>query len=380
VKNYKERRLNPLEVLKSKSCFLLGPRQTGKSALIHHLLAPYKVYNLLESKTYIGLQKNPALIREELGPQDKIIVIDEIQRIPELLNEVHLMIEEHDIKFLLTGSSARKLKKKGVNLLAGRARTRNLHPFTAAELGDDFELLKALQIGLIPSIYFSDEPGEDLEGYVNTYLQLEISAEAVVRNLGVFSRFLEIAALSNGQMINYTEIASDTEVSATTIREYFQILEDTLIGHKLLPFKKTIKRKPIVTPKFYFFDTGVVNQLVGRTSVSEKTKEFGDLFETYIFHELLSFCSYNKSKKLTLHYWRSTSQHEVDFILNEKIAIEVKSKVNVTKRDLKGLIALREENICRDFFLVCRVPKIKTIDNIKIIPYQSFLELLPSLI
>lgn len=369
---YIERLLNPLEILEKKSCFLLGPRQTGKSSLIKHLLKDSKIYNLLDSKTFISLQKNPSLIREQLDSDDKVIVIDEIQRIPELLNEIHLMIEDFGIRFLLTGSSARRLRKKGVNLLAGRARSRSLHPFVYKELGNEFDLAKALQIGLIPSIYFSDSPHEDLAEYIGTYLQLEISAESVVRNLGAFSRFLEVAATCNGQMLNYSEIASDSEVSAPTIREYFQILEDTLIGFRLEPFKKTKKRKPIVSPKFFFFDTGVVNQLLGRRSLAQKTKEFGDMFETYIFHELKSYCSYSNPPK-TLHYWRSTSDFEVDFILDETIAIEVKSKENVTKKDLKALKALEEEKLCERYIVVSREEKPRKVDGIEILPYQYFL-------
>ncbi len=371
---YIPRALNPLKILEKKSCFLLGPRQTGKSTLIRNSLPKAKTYNLLDSNTYISLQKNPALIRQELTKDDTIVVIDEIQRIPDLLNEVHLMIEEHQITFLLTGSSARRLKTKGVNLLAGRARSRHLHPFIQSELKEQFELQKALEVGLLPSVYFSDNPREDLRDYVNTYLEFEIAAEAVVRNLGVFSRFLEVAALSNGQMLNYSQIASDTEVTAPTIREYFQILEDTLIGQRLEPFKRTKKRKAIVTPKFYFFDTGVVHHLVGRQSLAPKTKEFGDAFETYIFHELQTYCDYNFGPNSSLHYWRSTSDFEVDFILSEKIAIEVKAKENVSDRDLKGLKALREEGLCERYVVMSldKVPRI--IDGIEILPYTKFLD------
>ena len=371
---YLKRIFNPLKILEKKSCLLLGPRQTGKSTLIRKTLPKAKIYNLLDSNTYIALQKNPALIREELRPGDKIIVIDEIQRVPNLLNEVHLMIEEHKVKFLLTGSSARSLKARGVNLLAGRARSRHLHPFVKTELKKHFQLQKALEIGLLPAIYFSDNPTEDLQEYINTYLEFEIAAEAVVRNLGVFSRFLEVAALSNGQMLNYTQIASDTEVTAPTIREYFQILEDTLIGYRLEPFKKTKKRKPIVTPKFYFFDTGVVNRLVGRKSIALKTKEFGDAFENFIFHELKTYCDYNTHLNPTLHYWRSTSDMEVDFIFSEKIAIEVKAKTQVAERDLKALKALREEKICERYIVLSLDSNPRLVDGIEIMPYELFLK------
>ena len=367
---YIERLLNIESILEKKSVFLLGARQTGKSSIIREKLGDYKAYRLLEQDTFLALQKNPERIRQALTGNEKIIIIDEIQKIPQLLDEVHLMIEEYGIKFLLTGSSVRKLKRKGVHLLGGRARSKMLHPFSARELGEQFELDRALAVGLIPSIYLSDEPYEDLLIYVGEYLQTEIANEALTRNLGAFSRFLEVAAQCHAQIINFAEISSDAQVPASTVREYFQILVDTLIAYELPAFKKTIKRKPLSTSKLYFFDIGVVHALQKRKNLESKTHEWGLAFESYIFHELKSYCDYNS--QMDLHYWRSKSQFEVDFILDERVAIEVKSKSRVVGRDLKGLRALREEDICKRFIVVCDAPEAFMLDGIEIMPWRQF--------
>ena len=202
---YIERSLDIEQVLIQKSCFLFGPRQTGKTWIIKNRLSKYKYFNLLDTKTYAQFTYSPGILKELIADSEKVVIIDEIQRLPVLLNEVQLLIDENDIHFLLTGSSARKLKRKGINLLGGRARIRNLHPFIFTELLDRFNLNRALNIGLLPSIYFSNAPFEDLESYIGTYLQEEIAAEAIVRNIPAFSRFLTISSLSNSQIINYTD-------------------------------------------------------------------------------------------------------------------------------------------------------------------------------
>jgi uncharacterized protein len=359
-------------ILTKKSTFLFGPRQTGKTELIRQQFADHKYYNLLDRGLYLRLQTDPTLIRKELTDQDKIIVIDEIQKIPELLDEVHLMIEEKKINFLLTGSSARALKSKGVNLLGGRARERHLHPFIKLELEDQFDLIKALDAGLIPSIYFSDSPYEDLESYCGQYLKEEIAGEAKVRNIGAFSRFLEVAGFCNGQMINYSQIANDAQVPVSTTREYFQILYDTFLATEVMAYNQTVKRKPITTSKFYFFDIGVARFLQKRRGLQPKSPEYGEAFEHYIFHELSAFCSYHQKKPL--RYWRSTSQFEVDFILEDRIAIEVKAKEVITARDLKGLKVLREEGLIQNFILVSNVQSNYEEDGIRILNWKTFLE------
>ncbi len=252
-------------LLAKKSHFLFGPRQTGKSFLIHQSLQGVRVYDLLDTSIYLALSQNPLQLSQELTPQDRIVVIDEIQRIPDLLNEVHRLIETRRIKFLLTGSSARKLRRGGVNLLGGRARTKHLHPLTYKELGKDFDLSQALTRGTLPSIYFSDDPRADLQSYAGTYLEQEIVAEGATRNVPAFSRFLKVAALCNGTIVNFTNVANDAQVPRTTVYEYFRILQDTLILHEVPAWRQSRKRKPLASSKYYFFDVGVVGMLQCRT-------------------------------------------------------------------------------------------------------------------
>jgi predicted AAA+ superfamily ATPase len=366
------RTLNLTNLLLKKSAFLFGPRQTGKTKLIKQQLGNYKYYNLLDRGLYLRLQNDPTLIRKELKKEDRIIVIDEIQKIPALLDEVQLMIEEFDIHFLLTGSSARSLKTKGVNLLGGRARERHLHPFIWNELQDKFDLLTALDHGLLPPIYFSDSPHEDLQSYCGQYLKEEVAGEAKVRNIGAFSRFLEVAGLCNGQMINYSQIASDAQVPVSTTREYFQILYDTFLAYEVRAFDQTIKRKPISTSKFYLFDIGIARFLQGRQGITTKSPEFGEAFEHYIFHELSAFCSYKL--KPPLEYWRSTSQFEVDFIFNKNIAIEVKGKSVITQKDMKSLRILKEENLMKRFLIISMIEVDYVDDEIEILNWKSFLK------
>jgi predicted AAA+ superfamily ATPase len=232
---YIERVLDLPSLLKKKSHFLFGPRQTGKTSLIRHSLKGVRSYDLLDTSVYLTLSQNPGRIVQELDPRDKIVVVDEIQRLPVLLNEIHRLIEERGIRFLLTGSSARKLRRGGVNLLGGRARTKYMHPLTYGELGDRFDLFKAIERGLIPSIYLSEDPRADLKAYTGSYLQQEIVAEGITRNVPAFSRFLKVAALCNSTLVNFTNVSNDAQVPRTTVYEYFEILKDTLLLHELPP-------------------------------------------------------------------------------------------------------------------------------------------------
>ena len=357
--------------MQQKSCFLFGPRQTGKSTLIRQQLAGVRTYNLLDQTLFIRLSRNPALIRETLTPDTRLIVIDEIQKMPALLNEVQLMIEEHGIRFFLTGSSARTLRRKGINLLGGRARSRALHPFVRAELGDHFRLERALEFGLLPSIYFSDAPEEDLAAYSGDYLKEEVAAEALVRNIGAFSRFLEVAALSHGQMINFSKIASDAQVPVSTVREYYGILQDTFIAHEVPAYTETRKRKAISTSKYYLFDVGLARHLQGRRGLAVGTVEYGEAFETFVLQEIKAFCDYHL---LGLpRYWRSKSQFEVDFVVGT-LAIEVKARKAISHRDLKGLMALREEALMTHYVLVSMEPMARQVDGIAILPWWEFLD------
>jgi predicted AAA+ superfamily ATPase len=366
-----KRSLNLREVLEKKSCFLFGPRQTGKSTLIRQQFPDAAVYNLLLSDTFTALSRDPSLIRKENPKRNSVIVIDEIQKLPTLLDEVHAMIEDRHSRFLLTGSSSRKLKRSGVNLLGGRARERRLFPFSFGELGREFDLEKALKFGLLPSVYFSDAPEEDLESYGGYYLQNEIAAEALVRSLPSFSRFLRVAANCDGQLLKYTQIGSDAQVPKTTVIEYFKILEETYVGSELHPYLETEKRKPIESKKFYFFDCGVARALRGEATPRMKTPQMGGVFENYIHHELTSYSHERRCEPL--NYWRSTSKFEVDFILNKKIAIEAKAKSVITTEDLKGLRALREENQMSRYYVVSFVERARKEDFIEILPVKEFL-------
>jgi predicted AAA+ superfamily ATPase len=365
-----KRQLDLTNIVSSKTCFLFGPRQTGKTSLIAQQFNGAKIIDLLLSENYRKYSAHPERLREEITDNDKLVIIDEIQRLPELLNEVHYLIEKKKIKFLLTGSSAKKLRRQGINLLGGRARSRLLHPFTKLELGEDFSLIKALEIGLIPSIYFSDSPWEDLGAYIGDYLKTEIAAEGATRNIPAFSRFLEVAALCNGQMINFSQIASDSEVKLSTLRNYFEILKDTLIAYELEAWQKSKTRKAIQTSKFYFFDLGLAHFLQNRRLINVGTPEYGYAFEAYIFHELKTKIDYTGNG--TIHYWRSTSGFEVDLILDEEIAVEVKAKKVIGANDLKGLKALKEEKLLKRYICICfeKVPRI--VEGIEVMPFENF--------
>lgn len=353
-----------------KSHFLFGPRQTGKTTLIRQSLPGTPVYDLLESATWLSLSQAPGRLAEELPPDTRAVVIDEIQRLPELLNEVHRLIEERRIHFLLTGSSARALRRRGVNLLGGRARTRLLHPLVWLELGSRFRLERALTWGTLPSIWFSDDPGADLGAYAGAYLQQEVVFEGAARNLPAFSRFLRVAALANGQIVNFTSVASDAQVPRTTIYEYFEVLKDTLVLFEVPAWQQSAKRKPLRSSRFYFFDIGVANCLAGRRP-DPGTPEFGAAFEAWVLHELRSYCDYRAPQDL--RFWRTTSGYEVDFILGDHTAIEVKGKANVRARDLKPLRALAEEARLRRYVCVTLEPRPRIVDGVEVLPYATFL-------
>jgi len=371
---YIERLIDLRALVKNKSYFLFGPRQTGKSSLIHHSLSSAKIYNLFDDRIFLEFNSRPGRLREEITGKDELVVIDEIQRIPQLLNEVHLLIEEKGTRFLLTGSSARKLRSGGVNLLGGRAREAHLHPFVTAELGPYFNLNRALNAGLIPSIYFSDDPKADLSTYVGNYLTLEIAAEALTRNIPAFTRFLTVAALCNATIINFTNVANDAQVKRTTVYEYFEILKDTYLIRELPAYLKGRKRKPISSSKYYFFDMGVVRQLQGREAYTPGTVEYGDAFETFIINEAFAFSDYVYPLKLS--FWRSTSKLEVDLIIENHTAVEIKGKQQVGSEDIRTLKAIAQEHSFKRLFCVCLETRPRRVGEIEIVPYQDFLKML----
>ena len=367
-----KRALDLNKLLSKKSFFLFGPRSTGKTTLIKEQLKNVKIYDLLKAKTYKDLLKNPELIEQEYL-RENIIVIDEVQKLPSILDEVHRLIEEKQIKFLLTGSSARKLKHGGANLLAGRAWSASLFPLTSFEI-DDFDLIKCLNYGTLPQVYTSSEPIEELESYVATYLQEEIKAEAVTRNIQAFTEFLDVISSANGNEINYEGLASDCQISPNTLKSYLQILEDTLLGFTLPAFVKTKKRKSITRSKYYLFDIGVTNYLTNRSQIKMKSKEFGEAFEHFIILEVRAYLSYSR-KKNKMSYWRSTTKFEVDLLLDQDIAIEIKGTENIREKHLKGLNALKEEGIFSKYIIVSNSSSRKLLsENIEELPWKLFLE------
>lgn len=368
-----ERILNLPALLEKKSHFLFGPRQTGKTFLIRHTLKDVRVYDLLDTSVYLALSQNPGRIAQELTPKERIVVIDEIQRLPILLNEVHRLIETRGVRFLLTGSSARKLRRGGVNLLGGRARTKYLHPITYRELGNRFDLNRAIERGLLPSIYFSDDARADLQAYAGMYLQQEIIAEGATRNIPAFSRFLRVAAFCNGTIVNFTNVANDAQVARTTVYEYFEVLKDTLVLYELPPWRKTKKRKPLASSKYYFFDVGIVSSLQGR-EFRPGTPEFGEAFETYLMHELMSYSDYVSGEPI--RYWRSTTGFEVDFIIGDHTAVEVKAKENISPQDIKSLQALAEEKKLKRYLCVSLEPRFRRFGGVTVLPFREFLDAL----
>lgn len=366
-----QRILHLNELLKKKSFFLFGPRGTGKTTLIRDTVSGVTIIDLLKNRVYRDYLKNPAILSEQ--PLESITVIDEIQKLPELLDEVHSLIEERGQRFLLTGSSARKLKRGGANLLAGRAWWADLFPLTSAEI-PDFDLLTYLNRGGLPAIYQSDDYPEELEAYTSLYLREEIQNEALTRKVVQFSEFLELMGISNGEEISYQSVSSDCGVSANTVKNYIQILEDTLIAFQLPAYTKTKQRKAISRSKLYFFDLGVTNTLANRGEILDNSELFGKAFEHFIILEVRAFLSYFR-KKIKMSYWRSVSRFEVDLILGEQWAIEIKSNSLVQPKHMKGLRALKEEGTIADYAVISRDSvERSTRDGIRIFPWKVFLK------
>ena len=376
--DYRHRVLDVGPALSQRSVFLFGPRQTGKSSYVREQLKPEPMlsYNLLDGGLRLRLLADPTLMRQQVEARnlrDCVVFIDEIQKCPELLDEVHLLIEERGIRFLLSGSSARKLKRAGTNLLGGRARTKYLHPFVYPEVAEDNDLLERVMArGLLPPHYLSEAPDEDLRSYVDTYLSEEIAAEGQARNLPAFARFLQTAATVNAKIINYTNAANDAQVPRQTVRLWFQILIDTMLGYELSSYTSTVKRKAVETAKFYFFDIGVVRALRRLPAILPESSDFGEFFEHYIFMELKAYLDYRKPSS-RLSYWRSLSGYEVDFVIDDEVAIEVKTAEVAQDKHLSGLKALREEGKIKSFYLVCRESRPRKVDGIDILPWREFL-------
>ena len=365
----------------SETFFLWGPRQVGKSALLMQSYPDARWIDLLKNEEFRRYAARPELLRQEVeagGPgQPRQIVIDEVQKVPSLLDEAHWLIENRGLHFALCGSSARKVKRGGANLLGGRATRYELHGLTAGELGDDFDLDRILNHGYLPRMYQAKRPRRMLDAYVADYLTQEVAAEGLVRNLPAFSGFLDAAALSDGEIVNVVNVARECGVSNHTARSYFEILEDTLLGRWLPAYRKRPKRR-VAKPKFYFADVGVVNRLARRGQVLSGSELYGKALENWVFHELSAFASYHELDD-DLTYWRLPSGIEVDFLIGDgRLAVEAKAARVVTRSHLRGLRALaREHPDVGRRVVVCLEPRPRrTEDGIDILPATAFARLL----
>ena len=370
------KRLIHLDLSDCKGLFLFGPRQTGKSYWLRKKFPKSIYYDLLLSDLYFKLSRSPQLLREELlakKPVKKPVIIDEIQKLPKLLDEVHYLMERHHIKFILTGSSARKIKRGSANLLGGRALYQQLFPLVSPEI-PNFDLSRIMRFGSLPAIYKSKRAKVLLQSYISTYLKEEIHAEALVRRLQSFSLFLELAGKTNTELINYSNIASDVGLSSNTIKEYYHLLEDTFLGRLLPPYKKTTKRKSVSMQKFYFFDIGIANALTEQWNIMEGTTEFGRRFEHFIFNELHAYLKYTEDDR-NICFWRSKNHKEVDFVIGDNLAVEAKAG-EVRPRDLKGLKALSEEVPLKYKILVSLSEKKPRLieKQLLVLPYKTFLK------
>jgi predicted AAA+ superfamily ATPase len=367
-------RILKLEEVKDDSLFLWGARQVGKSTLLKTLFPTAPYYDLLQSDEFERFFRQPSLLREELMRCDRsdLVIIDEIQKVPQLLDEVHWLMTNRDIRFILCGSSARKLMRAGANLLGGRALRTVMYPLVSAEI-PDFDLMRAIHNGMIPRHYTIENPQRRLQAYIGDYLNEEIRAEALSRNLLSFTRFMEISAQCSGEMIVYNNIAQDCGVSAYTVKEYFNILEQTMIGYLIPGFSATTKRRAILAPKFYYFDVGIVNYLLKRKNIERGTDTFGHAFEQLLMQEIIAYLGYSLSdKKLT--YWRTSGGYEVDCIIGQgEVAIEFKSCEEVKSRHTKGLKAFQEEYPQVKAIVVSMDKHRRELNGISVIPVLEFL-------
>lgn len=366
-----------LDNIDNESLFLWGARQTGKSTLLKKLFPQAYYIDLLKADEFERYHRHPERLREELilYSNNTIVIIDEVQKVPQLLDEVHYLMTSNNFRFILCGSSARKLRRSGANLLGGRAIRYHLYPLVSAEI-PDFNLIKAINNGMLPRHYLAENPHKRLQAYIGDYLQEEIHAEALTRNLSNFTRFLEIAALTSGEMVNYNNIASECGISAPTVKEYFSILEETLIGYIIPAFTLKSKRRVIQAPRFYYFDVGIVNYLLKRQNLQPGSLDFGKAFEHFILQEIIAYIGYTDSND-SLTYWRTTSGFEVDFVIGKaKIAIEVKSTQEVHTNHLKGLKAFKEEFPNVRSIIISLDKKQRLMNDIEVFPALTFLQAL----
>lgn len=365
------------------SCLVLGPRGTGKSTWAKQHFPEALVLDLLDYATYTELLTRPDRLGQIIaGAQATTVVIDEVQRAPEVLNEIHRLIEERDTRFVLTGSSARKLRRSGVNLLAGRARTLSMHPLTAFELGARFNLANSIKLGHLPTVYSADDPEHYLASYVGTYLREEVMAEALTRNLDAFSRFMTAASFSQASVLSTATVARDSGVPRKTVEGYFDLLEDLLIAFRLPVFQRRSKRELTTHPKFYFFDVGVYRTIRPRGPLDPVEEIDGHAIETLVAQELRAI---NDGLNLgyALSFWRTRSGQEVDFVLYGErglIAIEVKRSERYNTHDLASLRTFGEDYPMARRFLFYGGQREYEVDGIRVLPLSQALPRLPELL
>ncbi|MFH1452801.1 MAG: AAA family ATPase [Armatimonadota bacterium] len=373
------KRILKIELPDKQSAFLWGARKTGKTTYLKKHFPHSIRYDFLQTDLFIELSKNPALFRERLLVKDENllrypVILDEVQKVPQLLDEVHWLIENKGLSFILCGSSARKLRRGHANLLGGRAWRYEMFPLVSAEIGD-VDLLRALNHGMIPAHYLQDNDyRRSLKAYVQDYLKEEVFAEGLTRNIPAFSRFFEAFGYSHGELTNYSNIARDCGVDSKTVKEYYQILVDTLIAVRIEPFRKRQSRQVITkTPKYYLFDVGVAGYLTKRHLEEEKGEEFGRAFEHFLLMEIIAYRSYN-SRDFEVNFWRTKSGVEVDFVLGAgEVAVEVKGSKRVDRKDLTGIMSFAQEYSPKKSIVVCNEKEKRIHNNIEILPWRDFL-------
>ena len=371
------KRIFDIEKKLDEGMFLFGARQTGKSTLLKERFKDAIYYDLLNPNVRKAFKRNPNSLWEALQdkPAGTLVIVDEIQKVPELLDVVHSLMVDRGLFFILSGSSSRKLKRSGSNTLGGRAIPETLYPLVWPEV-TDFQIDRAVQNGMIPRHYMVENATKRLSGYVKIYLDEEIREEGEVRELDAFERFMEVAAICDGEMLNYSNIASDCGVSAKTVKSYFQILYDTLIGYEIPAFRKEIKRKIIQAPKFYYFDVGLANYLMGRHSLKRGTNDYGHAFEHLVMQELVAYKGYN-DKRDAISYWHTYDKKEVDAVIGDaKVAIEIKSTEHVETKHKKGLKAFKEEHPDCRLILVSLDPITRRSGDTELIYILDFLKML----
>jgi uncharacterized protein len=367
------KRLLAIDLPRGKSAFLWGPRKVGKTYWLSHTQSGVEIIDLLKTDTLADYVSRPALLRERYQNHQGKIIIDEIQKAPALLDEVHWLIENRGLSFILTGSSARKLRRGHANLLGGRAWRRTMTPLAYPEISD-FDLEMIMISGLLPPHFLSPDPVEDLRSYIADYLKEEIVAEALTQNIPAFREFLHVAALTSSELLNYVNVGSETGVSHKVVRTYFDILEDTYLGFRIQPWKKSKTRRMISTEKFYLFDVGVTNYLAKRKPLIGSS-DFGKSFEHYILLELKAYQAY-RSPDMPIAFWRTSTGREVDFILGDKdLAVEIKGSARVHEGDTRSLDALLDDGPVRHSCVVSLEKQTRRLSNgIDVIPWRTFLE------